>query len=939
MKKLMTMIGALAMSFGLFAETQFSSVDFSQSCWEGKTFSPLMTDEGQAAAPEESVTRYWSYTDAAFASELTLNEGLLEVRTGSKVLSRNFSGLPSTEPINATAAAVAAGEDGLFADMNLNLAGQVLTDAPTATDLTGAKLAIFALSTEDLVEEGAPSETNLWVIGGYKSATQEVSARAFKIQVVDVDGNSVPINANFLAIDHRMTIKEYQTVVEGESCPGFLLMIDEQFCKVVAYADAGADNTFDFLNAEDVDEEAADYLGTTFVPSAKVASRYSKYNLLLSLDYGLTTSSELTSIDFKGNANLKKLALNDTVPEDLTEEFTDDLIFAYEIGAGITKININDGEDLTEDGTYAYTPGSTVTVVATKEAGYDSFVWTLDGEQTAVTGDTFSYTTGETLAVRGYKAVATAYDASGAVIGSFETIAEAIAAPSVAKVGLTADVTLADGEVLAIETGKEITLDLAGKTITGGGDGESSLAVIVNSGNLSITNSTDSVGKVQPVDAAGVAAVWNVGGMLSIFGGIYDGDVVEIMENEGVCNITATAGSFKQSDAMTKDAVEAFIDTETYRVAGAEGDDYWTVELIPPVTTFTVTVEAPVEHSTVQVTVNDIVVGTTGGVYTVEAGAAVHVAYCPDVLAGYKFVEGATDSYDFDDIDKNEETKAPAVELIEYAITVTGGTADPAKYTVAGATVTLKWTEVPGKKFVSWTVSPDTGCTIAGDTLTIAQGTTGAITVTADTTDLIDLSAAEITLSATEVFEGDTMPTFVKATLNEGELTINKDFTLTEPTEEIVAGAVLTWKITGTGDYTGTARKSITVQKKATPTRPSAVDGGSQAQKDAYDAWVANQTDPSFNPADSKNVDRFILDMPADTTEAALKAKLAAEITDAMLKDLVAGTNFTDDFTIPEKYPNATFKFEVTEEIPSVEGVSKFWRLKAFFKPANANVD
>ena len=932
MKKLMTMIGALAMSFGLFAETQFSSVDFSQSCWEGKTFSPLMTDAGEEAAPESSVTRYWSYTDAAFASELTLNEGLLEVRTGSKVLSRNFSGLPSTDPIDATAAAVTAGEDGLFADMTFNLAGQVLTDAPTADGLTGAKFAFFAFSNEDLVEEGA--ETNLWAIGGYVKDNGTIGKRAFKLAL---EGSE--INENFLAVNHRVTFKAYSTITAVENYPGFLILIDgKKFCKVVAYADFTEAGAIDFENIVTPGEEATtwNYLGADFTAAPSVAFRYTARNLFLSLQCGATASSKFTSIDFKGNANLKKLALNATVPEDLTEPFTDAQTLTITKGAGIDSINVTGATATGTDDAYTFAPGASVTVTATYLTGYEykAGKWTLNG--TAVDGSsgyTWTPADNDALAVAGFKAVATAYDASGAVIGSFETIAEAIAAPGVAKVGLTADVTL--DEALAINS--TITLDLAGQTLSNAEEGHWD-SVIANSGALTIIDSSvQGTGKIAPTERV-VAVLNESGSTLTIEAGTYDGDVVAAEECAVKPVITATAGAFKQSDAMTKDAVEAFIDTETYRVAGEEVDDYWTVELIPAPTTFTVTVEAPVEHSTVQVTVNDIEVGTTGGVYTVEAGADVHVAYCLDVLAGYKFVEGATDSYDFDDIDDNEETKAPAVEAIEYAITVTGGTATPAKYTVAGATVTLEWTPVTGKKFVSWTVSPDTGCTIAGDTLTIAQGTTGAITVTAVTADLIDLSTAVITLSADEVFEGDQMPTFVKATLNDKDLT-KADFTLTEPTAEIVEGAELTWTITGTGDYMGTASKSITVQKKATPTRPSAVDGGSQAQKDAYDAWAKKQTDAgkTVDPAASHTLNCFILGEDVDTMEAALETKLAAEITDAMLKDLVAeGTVYTGDFTIPAKYPNATFKFEVTEEIPSVEGVSKFWRLKAYFKPANA---
>ena len=120
---------------------------------------------------------------------------------------------------------------------------------------------------------------------------------------------------------------------------------------------------------------------------------------------------------------------------------------------------------------------------------------------------------------------------------------------------------------------------------------------------------------------------------------------------------------------------------------------------------------------------------------------------------------------------------------------------------------------------------------------------------------------------------------------------------------------------------------------------PESILGGSTEQQSAYLEWAKGITDAP-GKTDEIYADAFALQVTqAEITAAgdltkAVQAKIAAEITEEMLEGLVAGTGFTGEFTL-EKYPNAVFRFVETDEIASVEGLSKFWRLHASFLPAD----
>lgn len=237
-----------------------------------------------------------------------------------------------------------------------------------------------------------------------------------------------------------------------------------------------------------------------------------------------------------------------------------------------------------------------------------------------------------------------------------------------------------------------------------------------------------------------------------------------------------------------------------------------------------------------------------------------------------------------------------------------------------------------------------------GSNVTLAGGTL------ANTRSNVSDSKAQIksiSLTASSTIQADYNfgiigPSYAANTLTMNGYTLSKTgdgtfymhaATATAGTIDIIAGTITVGhsaNLSAADVMTSTSGKSVKLINNVyslvdAPTRPTDIEGGSQAQKDAFDAWVAKQTgltDPS-----AANINAFILDMPNESTEKALEAKLASLITPEMVQKLASdGATTETTVTIPG-YGCATFKFVPVEEI---ETSAKLFRLKASFVPANS---
>lgn len=124
------------------------------------------------------------------------------------------------------------------------------------------------------------------------------------------------------------------------------------------------------------------------------------------------------------------------------------------------------------------------------------------------------------------------------------------------------------------------------------------------------------------------------------------------------------------------------------------------------------------------------------------------------------------------------------------------------------------------------------------------------------------------------------------------------------------------------------------VVSSATPTRPEAIDSGSQEQQTAYAEWAAanGATGTAAWLADAFAIGAVKAEGADAVTQADAETKLASLITDEMIQKLAAdGTEGEVTVTI-EGYGNATFKFVPVTLGEDVTTSAKLFKLQATFK-------
>lgn len=627
MKKLMTMIAAVAMSFGLFAEGEAT---------------PL---ENNWTAPADG-TSEWNdgkWTGEAAIATVTQGAGYIELKSAGNALSR-------TVPMTGTSYTMTTN---VFFDVNMNLLGQVMDEIP-AVD-TDAKLALFALDPQvgELSNEGAglfaiaanPAGGN-WLI---KFATPIESVTNGTVQLV-VKGYSDVLTATGNQPGFRLFLKE----------------LDGQSLSPVRISKAFA------LDGTTVTSWTSAFDANTYLKGSIITGLIQKREyVVLSLkqdDDGLVFSA----LDFKGNARLAKVNVNDIgvegiesdlVAETLTFDSTEISVTAVPADAYVDGILVKNGTltitsldstkgliQIDDNGTkstiasgapyeYIFTPNGVITLTAVAVAA----TVTIDEETTAYA--TFA------------EALAAAAEAGTATI--------ALAA------GVNVD-TLDDGYISIVD-GADITFDLNGQVITGvGGDAQS--IFYVEGGKLTITDSK-TTGKVAPTagDAVNV-----MGGACVINAGTFDAKVGFGVESEGA--ITANGGKF----AVEPDSKIDIPEGKTWELK----DGYYV--LVDAVTTWTATVAAEAdEHVTlVSITTNGVAVvnPAAAGNYTINADDEVVVTYA--LATGYKLAEGSVARVQtLSDEEGKRESVSPTATAIEYTITFESeetGTTVPAatNYTV-----------------------------------------------------------------------------------------------------------------------------------------------------------------------------------------------------------------------------------------------------------------
>ena len=530
MKKLMTMIAAVATAFGLYA-TDFAEHTIS--------FTGMTDSQYDLSENEGTTGLYWTYDGQAkgaytTSDDLKVESDKLTIKTGSKVLSRKFveDGVASLDGTN------------LFFQGTINFKGQALDEVPTL-DST-AKFALFALDTTELVASGAG--TNLYVIAAYGNGLDK---KLYKLYTGGDDG----LTAAWLEADHEVTIKVYDSAYS--TCAGFMVYIDGTAQAPNAQV-AYSMSDLDFSN-QVVLNDGDNYLGAV---QSSVQSSLSGWVNERKLFLSLTANQTLTSVDFVGNAAITSVKLTDVQPGFIPEDakfVTIDTTLSY-------TVTVNGKSVTPEDGKIYGFGGETVVITVTSDLTGKA----LTSSKGTVADNVITYEleVGETIAI-------TAPDAAAYVDGkAYADFAKALTA-ACGKEGAVLKLTSAStlDEALSIESCNNMTLDLAGQTITAEG---SEIGVIcVQNGALTITNSVPTAGGVTATAQNGIA-VNNIAGdsTVAIYGGQFDGAVQNYNE-EAPATVTYTGISIFDGAFSVKTDDSTIPSGKKWCEEAEKVDGYW----------------------------------------------------------------------------------------------------------------------------------------------------------------------------------------------------------------------------------------------------------------------------------------------------------------------------------------------------------------------------
>ena len=308
---------------------------------------------------------------------------------------------------------------------------------------------------------------------------------------------------------HRLTVRAISNVGNEYAPVGFVVYVD---------------GTNLVYTAESVGCKAAGdsaYVGSLNSVVSTYLYNNEKQALLPSLlSSGDDDFDTLAAVGFKGNGSVDDISFTATKPGILPVE---GMTVTIAWDANVASYTVTAGETTIVDGEAVSGEGSTnlllaaevtaITVTATYAENYEPGKWTVTGEGASISGSTFTVAPGAQLNI---VSIYPYFQVGDAFYQEFDgedgALAAAIAGSGVIKLNkdYPHDIALTDGTV---------TIDLAGKTITGDG-----LAAILNGGaNLIITNSTVEIGHIVKPTDPDTFAILIGGGTTSIYGGWVDG--------------------------------------------------------------------------------------------------------------------------------------------------------------------------------------------------------------------------------------------------------------------------------------------------------------------------------------------------------------------------------------------------------------------------------
>lgn len=667
MKKLMTVLASAATALcavGAWADFTETSTDFERN----KEGEPVIA--GQPFDSNNGMDSHWVASDAElFISNHTDTISVSRPDYGGRDDDNyNYLAIENsvTRGLNTVEggefAGVAIPDNGIYLDtlVKFTAADEVFGNDALAS---GDKIAIEYVAQQG--EDAANPITNFVIRAGKKVSGSLVS-----------DNYLAAVPAGFdVTAWHRLTVRVIDDVGDGQV--GFVIYLDGDVNKLLAY-NTNVDAGFGTLNA--------------------AAQKFYNENLHAlypsAVDSLATGGSAIASATFSGSGCIDDVVFTTTKPGFIQRGEAVSVPFVAD--AGVTAISVTvDGEDdpfpvVNGSATLpALTTAFTVNVTVDEANGYTFGSITVgetpyDTNPASVTGYA-----GDTITVTTVRNNFNLFDAEGvAISGTFQTLSGALAATGVAKIVLAYDYDVAESEGAgfgAYDISSDITLDLNGKTITGGGDDE--LFTVDNGVTMIVIDS--SAANTGKIDYTGTYAVFYsegdvvIGAPTGDYGPTIDGYLAAAEDDgDGVWLVKAKIEAATNSDegeflwdgylgdpAATITSVADLDSNEEYWVVEPDSDEP---------TTYTLTIPAVTGASA---TVTDKATGNAiDDITAIEDGTVVTVTWEAD--DGYKITAGATEEITMDD-DKRAAT--PTVEEITYA-TLTITQVDNCSIVVSNAT-------------------------------------------------------------------------------------------------------------------------------------------------------------------------------------------------------------------------------------------------------------
>ena len=698
MKKLMTMIAAVGMAFGLFAETDLPSSTSFESAdeftdgklsvgdgtkWTCEDYDAATLSQTQyepnEAYPYSGTARY-KFSD----TEPDPQDYYLTIKTAfDKPLTRSFT-------------------DAAAADK-----------APVYID----QLVKFTAADEDMEIADTSAKIGVWAKETYAEDGETVTGAKLFVTAGPVV-NSKPTIYDLGTIEveawHRLTIKAIKAQTAGTDL-GYEVFVDG-----VALA--------------------ADKAGYSDVSGLTVQAQ--ALNAAKKIFPAMVTGLDVLALGIAGQGAIDDMMATTEKPG----EWAEDKMIKFGYTADFTKI--------------VYTVhGAKSTIDNITEAGFVSIPYASDMR---ITIDTAATTLKTDYIIKGVSGTGATYDngvitvAEGAdfvlegkdnaqrikignnYYANFKDAIDAIKEGAPATLVLQQAVEVgANGSMTEANFSgiNDVTIDLNGQTITGTATGVAGF-VITCAGNLTITNSqaTGGIAKANDTLYAGVVGVSSPDAndrKLTIYGGQFDGAVVARAGTAGMGNVTSevSGGSFLKS-ANAQPGTEGGLTIADGFKLGASAGDYWEVVAKAK---YTISVTGA---ANAVVTINEEEVKSL----ELTEGEDYEIVVTPNANYEYK-ADGTYDPFEFNEGTLTMSGRATATAAFaaadatakEYTISIANGGDDasvnPAVYTYNVATdVTLDAGTKAGYEVDTWTAPAD--CTITGNTLTIPVGVSGDLTAT-----------------------------------------------------------------------------------------------------------------------------------------------------------------------------------------------------------------